>query len=216
MRAGEQAASLTPTQIDGLAAGIYVLNIFDSLGYGGFLLDHGRQVFAHNRIAANCLGDGLTLRGKRLTATDRESDMRLQKLIESALKSAEDRDTPVSIGVRRDFRLPLVVRTLHLAKDRRPVLHSATLLVVASDPEFSHVPPVNMLSEIFGLTPSEASVAIGIAAGRQLGEIAADRGVKIETVRVHSKIVFSKTRTRGQSELAALLTRLAFPAPGWD
>jgi DNA-binding CsgD family transcriptional regulator len=205
---------LSATQIDGLAAGICVLSIFDSLGYGGFLLDRGRQVFAHNRIAANCLGDGLTLRAKYLAATDRESDVRLQNLIESALKSVEDPGTPVSIGLRRDFRLPLVVRTLHLAEDRRPGLHSATLLVVASDPEFSHVPPVNMLSEIFGLTPSEASVAIGIAAGKQFGEIAADRGVKIETVRVHSKTVFSKTRTRGQSELASLLTRLAFPAPG--
>jgi DNA-binding CsgD family transcriptional regulator len=93
-------------------------------------------------------------------------------------------------------------------------LHSARLLVIASDPEFSHVPPVNMLTEIFGLTPSEARVAIAIAAGKQFAEIALDRGVKIDTVRVHSKTVFSKTGTRGQSELAALLTRLAFPAPG--
>jgi DNA-binding CsgD family transcriptional regulator len=70
-----------------------------------------------------------------------------------------------------------------------------------------------MLAEMFGLTPAEAGVAAGIAAGRQLAEIATDRGVGIETIRWYSKVVFGKTQTRGQAELAALLTRLAVLAP---
>jgi len=64
--------------------------------------------------------------------------------------------------------------------------------------------------QTFGLTPAEAEVAIGIAAGRTLAQIAAERGVKVGTVRAHSKTVFSKTQTRGQAELTGLLTRLAF------
>ncbi len=66
---------------------------------------------------------------------------------------------------------------------------------------------------MFALTRAEAEVAIGIACGRRVAEIAVDRGVKVETVRTHSKTVFGKTRTRGQAELAALLARLAFLAP---
>jgi DNA-binding CsgD family transcriptional regulator len=50
------------------------------------------------------------------------------------------------------------------------------------------------------------NVAMGIADGRHLAEIAADRCIKIETVRTHSKTVFHKTGTRGQPKLAALLT----------
>ncbi len=43
--------------------------------------------------------------------------------------------------------------------------------------------------------------------------IAADRGIKIGTVRAHTKTVFSKTQTRGQAELTGVLTRLAFGVP---
>src|SRR5260370_36826028 len=99
-------------RFEGTGVAICVLNAFESLGYGGFLRDRGRLVFAHNRIAANCLGDGLMLRGKCLAASDRESDARLQSLIESALKSGDGSDRPASVGVRRDFRLPLVISTL--------------------------------------------------------------------------------------------------------
>jgi hypothetical protein len=35
-------------------------------------------------------------------------------------------------------------------------------------------------------------------------------------VRVYSKTVFAKTRTRGQAELAALVTRVAFLTPPHD
>lgn len=81
---------------------------------------------------------------------------------------------------------------------------------MAFDPERCKPPPPDMLTDVFGLTPAEASVAIGIVGGRHLAEIAADRGVKIGTVRAYSKTVFSKTGMRGQAELAGLLTRLAF------
>jgi len=73
-----------------------------------------------------------------------------------------------------------------------------------------------MLTDMFGLTPAEASVAIGIVGGKHLAEIAAARGVKTGTVRVHSKTVFAKTRTRGQVELATLVTRVAFLTPPHD
>jgi DNA-binding CsgD family transcriptional regulator len=70
-----------------------------------------------------------------------------------------------------------------------------------------------VLADIFNLTPTEAHIAVAIASGRRLPEIAADRGIRIETVRTHSKRVFAKTRTRGQVELTALLTRLTVQIP---
>jgi len=36
-------------------------------------------------------------------------------------------------------------------------------------------------------------------AGKSLAQIAADRGIKIGTVRAHTKTVFSKTQTRDQA-----------------
>jgi len=193
-----------------------VLSVIGWLQCGGFLLGPDRQVLFLNRIASYCLGDGLTLRGKRLAATDRESDARLQSLIELALYSPKRPNELLSVIVRRGLRLPLVLRILCLEKNPRPASNSAHLLLVSYDPESCHVPPPGMLTDMFVLTPAEASVAIGIVGGKHLAEIAADRGVKTGTVRVHSKTVFAKTRTRGQVELAALVTRVAFLIPPRD
>jgi hypothetical protein len=173
-----------------------VLGVFDSLGYGGFLLDHERQVLAHNGNAANVLGCGLTLREKRGAATDRASDRRLQSVIEAALMGQGPADA-TSVGVRRQFKLPLLLVILRLWGNGWVVANAVRLLLIACDPERSPVPSGPTLADMFGLTPPETGVVIGIAVGRQLTEIAADRGIKIETGRWYSKIVFSKTQHEG-------------------
>ena len=197
---------------EGLAAPACVLHVFESFGCGGFLLDRERQVLLLNPTGVDCLGDGLMMRAKRMAAMDRQSDVRLQSLMGAALNSTEGAYGSASMLVRRGSRLPLAVRIVHLEEEARAAL-KASLLLVAFDPERCDTPRVDMLTDLFGLTPAEASVAIGIVGGRHLAEIAADRDVKIGTVRAYSKIVFGKTGTRGQAELAALLTRLAFLAP---
>jgi DNA-binding CsgD family transcriptional regulator len=87
------------------------------------------------------------------------------------------------------------------------------LLLLVVDPEQWLAPPQDMLMQAFDLTRAEADVAIGIASGRTLAEIATDRDIKIGTVRAHLKAVFAKTHTRSQAELTGALTRLAFLAP---
>src|SRR5215475_3688442 len=145
-----------------------VLNVIGCLQCGGFLLGHDRQVLFLNTIASYCLGDGLTLRGKRLAAMDRESDVRLQSLIGLALYPPQRPNELLSVVVRRCPRLPLMVRILRLEENARPALNSARLLLVSYDPENCQVPPPEMLTDMFGLTPAEASVAIGIVGGKQL------------------------------------------------
>ena len=203
--------SLSPMRPEGLAIPACLLHVFESFGCGVFLLDRERQLLFLNPTGVDCLGDGLTLRGKQVAAADRESDVRLQNLIEAALSSTDGPDGPVSVWVRRVSRLPLVVHIIRLQENVQPVLRGASVLLVVFDPECCQPPPPGMLIDLFGLTPAEASVAVGIVGGRHLTEIAVDRGVKVDTVRTYSKTVFAKTRTRSQAELAALLTRLVFP-----
>jgi DNA-binding CsgD family transcriptional regulator len=197
------------------AVAAHVLHIIGFVQCGGFLLDPMRRVLFLNRIAADCLGNGLILRGNLLAATDRESNARLQSAIELALNLTEsaNRQPTTWLEVHREVGAALLIRILRLQDCIRPVLNGAGLLLVAFDPEIRQAPGVDMLKQMFALTPTEAEVAIGIANGRRFAEIAADRRVKVETVRTYSKMVFAKTRTRGQAELAALLTRLAFAVP---
>ncbi len=189
--------------------GTCILQVFDALGYAGFLLDQSRQVLAHNAMALSCLSDGLTITRKCVEAADRRSNSRLQSLISSALEPSGPPSRSSAVGVRRHEKLPLVVHVLRLGEDAQLDTNIANLLLVACDPEFSRLPPQDMLTDIFGLTATEASVATAIATGRSLTEIAMARGVKVDTARAHSKAVFAKTNTRGQAELAGLLNRLA-------
>jgi DNA-binding CsgD family transcriptional regulator len=197
---------------EGLAVPACVLHVFESFGCSGFLLDREGQLLFLNPRGAGCLGDGLTMRGKRLAAIDRESDVRLQSLIGVALNSTSGAQGSASTLVRRHSRLPLAVRIVRLGGEARSDLKGASLLLVGFDPEHCELPPLDMLTDLFGLTPAEAEVAIGVVGGKHLAEIAAGRCVQIGTVRAQSKAVFGKTRTRSQAELAGLLTRLAFLA----
>jgi DNA-binding CsgD family transcriptional regulator len=209
--ASSRATSLAAMGPERFAVSAVVLNIVESLGCGGFLIDRERQLLALNPTGVDCLAEGLTMRRNRVAATDRESDVRLQSLIGVTLNSTDSAYSSASMLVRRHARLPLAVHVVRLRDEARPALNGAGLLLVAFDPERCQPPPPDMLTEVFRLTPAEANVAIGIADGRHLAEIAADRGVKIGTVRAYSKTVFAKTGTRGQAELATLLTRLAYP-----
>jgi DNA-binding CsgD family transcriptional regulator len=212
MLIANQAAGQVTRVVCGPA--VSILNFFESLGYGAFLLDYEQQLVARNGIANRYLGDGLALHGKRVAATDRQSDMRLQRRIEAASQPV-DVDGREAVGVRRNSGLPLLIHALRIDLDVTQGCNSGRLLLVVYDPASSTttVPPAHLLADLFGLTAAEAGVATGIAAGKSLAEIAADRGVKTETARAHLKTVFGKTGTRRQAQLAALLTRFAVFTP---
>jgi DNA-binding CsgD family transcriptional regulator len=190
-----------------------VLGVLDALQCGGFLLDPGARVVSLNSIAFGCLGDGLVLEGERLNATNRDTDRRLQGLIAAELTAGRATNPPQSIAVQRDNRLPLVVRPHRLDGAFDRASDPVGLLLVVIDPEQWPAPPQDMLMQTFDLTRAEAQVAIGIASGRVLAEIAVDRDIKVGTVRAHLKAVFAKTRTHSQADLTGALTRLAFLAP---
>ncbi len=81
-------------------------------------------------------------------------------------------------------------------------------LVVITSLSPRALPGSEMLQGLFDLTPAEARLAIGLAGGNKIGELARLFKVSHETIRSQIKQVFAKTRTRSQAELVGLLTRL--------
>jgi DNA-binding CsgD family transcriptional regulator/PAS domain-containing protein len=65
------------------------------------------------------------------------------------------------------------------------------------------------LCSSFGLTLTEAAVAVDIAAGLGLAAVAAQRHVTLATIRSQAAHIYLKTGVRGQVELASFVTRLA-------
>ncbi len=197
------------------AVAAHLLHIVALFQCGGFLLGPSGNVVSLNRIAQSSLGNGLLVAGNRLMTRDRASDARLQSAIQRISNVNGSTAAPAdSVEIQRAGRLPLLAHLLRLDRSIRPSLDGASLLLIAFDPEIRPTPQADLLTRMFDLTVTEAEVAVGIAGGKRLDAIAAERGSKVETVRVHSKKVFAKTRTRGQVELAALLARLAVVMTG--
>ena len=71
------------------------------------------------------------------------------------------------------------------------------------------MPSKGLLMDVFGLSQAEARLAQHIARGASLKEIAANARIKISTVRSQLGAVFTKTGTKRQTKLVALLSRLA-------
>ena len=109
--------------------------------------------------------------------------------------------------------MPLVVLPIVLGEMAVQSTDAASIVLLTLDPELWPEPSDAMLSQAFGLTQTEAEVAIGVVSGKTLPRIAADRGVKVGTIRAHLKAIFSKTDTRNQADLTRVLTRLAFLMP---
>jgi DNA-binding CsgD family transcriptional regulator len=69
--------------------------------------------------------------------------------------------------------------------------------------------PEDALRDVLGLTRAESRLAQALFAGANLQEAANRFDVSLNTVRVQLANVFDKTQTNRQSELIALLSRLA-------
>ncbi|MCD7059645.1 helix-turn-helix transcriptional regulator [Pelagibacterium xiamenense] len=68
------------------------------------------------------------------------------------------------------------------------------------------------LWRIFGLTSAEAELASSLLSGRTIGEYAIEREISKQTLRNQLASIMRKTDTSRQSQLVALLTRLAVSA----
>lgn len=70
-------------------------------------------------------------------------------------------------------------------------------------------PPAMVISGLFGFTPTETEVALGLLRGEELSQIAATRGTSLETVRGHVKSLLRKSGMSSQKQLTATLSRIA-------
>jgi DNA-binding CsgD family transcriptional regulator len=68
------------------------------------------------------------------------------------------------------------------------------------------------ISDLFGLSSSEARLALALSRGKNLEEAAGELGLSLETVRTYSKKIYAKTGARGLPDLVRILMRsiLAF------
>lgn len=89
---------------------------------------------------------------------------------------------------------------------------SPLALVLLRDAHTQFDTPVILLQQLYGVTVSEARIALGILHGGTPSSLAANSGVSMATVRTQLSAVFQKTGTRRQAELVQLLGTLSMVA----
>ncbi|MDB5471669.1 MAG: LuxR family transcriptional regulator [Caulobacter sp.] len=168
-----------------------------------FRITAGGMVCSQNRHGGGLLerADGLTVRGGRLVATHEASDLELQAGIYHALHRSGSVASMVSVRKPDDGYLSLMVSPI----SRRG---ESQVLIIAYGPQFDGGARRSRLSTLFRLSSAELDLSMGLLEGRTLSEIAAVRGVAVNTLRVQLRSILKKTGTSRQAELVALLARL--------
>ena len=191
-----------------------VLDGLHRAGTATLVVDRDGIIHYRDRRAAALLqeGDGVKAVRDRLASTDPAAGLAalMKRVADAAATKSPAGPGGVTIE-RSEGRPPLSV----LVTPFRPEPGASGgppvgALVFIRAPDWISPAP-ELLQDLFGLTPMEATVAARLAGGIAPEAIAEAIGIGLSTVRHHIKNLFSKTGTTRQAELVALVLRSAAP-----
>ncbi|MEQ9472045.1 MAG: helix-turn-helix transcriptional regulator [Roseitalea porphyridii] len=189
----------------------------NQIGDGVVLLSADGKIKTINSVARDMVlkRRGIGTVNGQLVATDTSSDVELQRAVYEARESIKEkkifRSRTISLylrGARRSI-------TAHLYPLGQEVTENfgRGFVLFLRDPNAKLYGVELQLSELYGLTPVEAAIAVWLANGGTLDGYCDTYGVTRNTVRSHLKHIFLKTDCNQQSELVALVIRSIMPAP---
>jgi DNA-binding CsgD family transcriptional regulator/PAS domain-containing protein len=171
---------------------------FEHLDVGVLMLDCSGRVLHANRLAERAMQDN----------DKRGASPNVLCQVRAICACPDGRRHAISRG---SSRWPLVARAVPLGglnSEYLPVGARADAVVFLRDPERKTRETAALLTEGFGLTPREASLAELLGDDLSLANAAEQLGISIGNARVHLKRIFSKTGLRRQAELVSLILRL--------
>ena len=195
------------------ALGASLTDLLNSSRMGVIYLDRrGRTVEANDR-ARRILrhGDGITDRSRILSARRPADQVRLERLLAAALPSADTAPVSGSMLLHRlALALPFVIHVKPVVSPQPDygASHVAALVLIV-EPERSSPLAPRFVAEVLGLTTAESQIAVRLAAGQTVREIAGATERTVETIRWHLKHIYHKHHLPGQTALVQLVHSLA-------
>ena len=177
---------------------------------GAVFLDRRGDIASVNQTARRMLDarDGLYQWRGALRACLPHDDARLCKLVSGALPRLGRLAEGGYLSVRRPAGLPLVVHVHPVTPGRADFgAERLAALVLIRDPDANRFDP-EMVADVLGLTAAETRVAVLLAKGRSVRDIARELDRSENTVRWTLKNVLSKTNSARQADLVRLLLQL--------
>lgn len=171
------------------------------------------RVVAMNRAAQVIIDqkDGLLVRHGRLKLEKAGETALLAKILSEAMPNLGSKGLGCAGGmvVSRKLGSPLHVLAAPTGKLQIGPDHGTMTIVFVNDPEQRSRPPREALSSLFRLTPAESRVALLLADGHSVREIADMIKVRTSTLKSQLSSIYRKTGTSRQSELVRMMVHLS-------
>lgn len=174
---------------------------FDAVSDGVMLCDEYGQMRYANAAALDMLSaqDGICIDAQGIVAGSA-----LQKLVSSAARGGEGGAVRVA---RHSGLPPLSALVSPLKSNWKSPAAKGTVLILIVDPLGPKTSRLEILRDLYGLSPMERAVAATIIEGVGVKAAARDLGVAPVTVRTHLERIFSKVGVHNQVQLAARISR---------
>jgi DNA-binding CsgD family transcriptional regulator len=175
---------------------------------------HGRVLLSNTwaaRLAEH--GDAIAVSGHHLTAATPELTRRLQATIRSVTADGADgqkRQAEAALVVPRTNGLgPMHVLAAAITPqdDLSGVEPRAAAAVFICDPDCDLCADTDRLQRLFALTAGETRVAVGLANGSSVNDLAGKLNLSRNTVRWHVKHVLQKAGVKTQAQFVRIVHR---------
>jgi DNA-binding CsgD family transcriptional regulator len=139
-------------------------------------------------------------------------DVRADALLRDAIATSDQDDgRSVRSFPVRDADSAMIAHLVPIRGSARDVFFRCAAMLMLTPVTRPEAPSVELIRSLFDLTPAEARVARGLAAGQTVNDLAAESGTSTNTVRSHVKVVLAKVGYSRQADVVALLNGLRPP-----
>lgn len=177
-------------------------------GKGIIVLDNNSNIILLNKIAETILSkkDGLEITNNGLEVTDPVLSIQFKKNLKKMLSKEIFSKNEFLLAIpKRNKNIPLIIQMIPFTEKSSFNENLNKIIIILYDPEFSTLPNSTFLENVFQFTDQERNIAMLLAKGMDLKEIAENLKISLHTVRTHLKHIYSKTCTSRQAELVKLL-----------
>jgi DNA-binding CsgD family transcriptional regulator len=184
------------------------------IGLPAAVISCSHRLVAANKLLERLVPEVVLDRRSRVGLADHRADAMLgQSLLHLHSHSCggQVRSIPIAATPERSACVVHIVPVRGAANDVFAAASSVLVITVAAYPEIAST---QVVQGLFGLTPAEARVARGIAAGKTVDDLAYETGLSVGTLRQQLKSVFNKTGVSRQAELVGILVGSTLKSSG--
>ena len=187
--------------------------LLDNKRIGVVHLDNRGRIIEVNDRARRILrnGDGLLDRRGMLRTRERADQVRLEHLLDEALPASNAARVSGSMLLRRSPVLPPFV--LHVKPVATPepdygARHVAAVVLIV-EPGHQRIVSADVVARTLQLTPSESQVAVWLAAGKSVRDMAEAKGQTEASIYWHLNQIYRKQSISRQVDLVRLVLSLS-------